>query len=148
LNDGIHGTGFGFLAWSRVGVIISVFSPQVLSPFYDHPFWLSCIDTGTGQLIADGKIKLKSGPQIERFTDDAIPFDDGSELEADVVLFATGCADYTHPPLAIVNQLIGGIGWATAMHTSSASVALRLLRSAIPSGASRKKVKITMLGVT
>jgi hypothetical protein len=38
LNDGIHGTGFGFLAWSRAGVIISVFSPQVLSPFYDHPF--------------------------------------------------------------------------------------------------------------
>jgi NAD(P)H-nitrite reductase large subunit len=65
---------------------------------------VSCIDTGTSQLIADGKIKLKSGPQIERFTDDAIRFDDGSELEADVVVFATGCADYNHPPLSIVKS--------------------------------------------
>ena len=49
-------------------------------------------DTGGSQLIADGKIKLKSGPQIQRFTEHAILFDDGSELQADVVVFATGCA--------------------------------------------------------
>jgi NAD(P)H-nitrite reductase large subunit len=45
----------------------------------------------------DGKIKLKSGPQIERFAEHAIRFDDGSELEADVVVFATGCAASLHP---------------------------------------------------
>jgi hypothetical protein len=38
----------------------------------------------------DGKIKVKNGAQIERFTEGGIKFDDGSELEADVVIFATG----------------------------------------------------------
>lgn len=48
------------------------------------------LDVGASQLIIDGKIKLKSGPQIERFTKTGLKFDDGSELAADVVLFATG----------------------------------------------------------
>ena len=45
----------------------------------------------------DGKIKLKSGPQIEKFTEGGIKFDDGTELEADVVIFATG---YVYLPLS------------------------------------------------
>lgn len=48
------------------------------------------LDVGACQLIIDGKIKLKSGPRIERFTKTGLKFDDGSELDADVVLFATG----------------------------------------------------------
>lgn len=47
-------------------------------------------DTGGSQLIIDGKIKLKSGPQIKQFTEHAILFDNGSKLEADVVIF-NGC---------------------------------------------------------
>ena len=41
-------------------------------------------------MIIDGKIKLKNGTQVERFTPKGLRFADGSELAADVVLFATG----------------------------------------------------------
>ena len=43
-------------------------------------------------MIIDGKIKLKNGTEIERFTPNGLKFKDGSELEADVVLYATGYA--------------------------------------------------------
>jgi hypothetical protein len=91
LNDGIHGTGFGLLAWSKAG---GYYLGTPLSFAFIYSYCLHCVpctDTGGSQLIADGKIKLKSGPQIERFTEHAILFDDGSELQADVVVFATGC---------------------------------------------------------
>ena len=47
-------------------------------------------DVGTCQKIIDGKIKIKNDSQIERFTKTGLKFTNGSELEADVVLFATG----------------------------------------------------------
>jgi hypothetical protein len=49
---------------------------------------------GGSQLIADGKIKLKSDSQIESFTKSGIKFDNGSELPADVIIFATGLGDF------------------------------------------------------
>ena len=48
------------------------------------------IDVGASELVADGKIKLKSGVQAERYTENGIAFDDGSELEADLIVMATG----------------------------------------------------------
>ncbi|CCL99977.1 uncharacterized protein FIBRA_02002 [Fibroporia radiculosa] len=48
------------------------------------------LDVGTCQKIVDGKVKLKNDSQIERFTKTGLKFTNGSELEADVVLFATG----------------------------------------------------------
>jgi NAD(P)H-nitrite reductase large subunit len=48
------------------------------------------LDTGGSQLIADGKIKLKSGSQIEAYTERGLRFADGSEINADVIVFATG----------------------------------------------------------
>ncbi|GBE89505.1 FAD/NAD-binding domain-containing protein [Sparassis crispa] len=50
-------------------------------------------DTGASQLIIDGKIKIKNGCMIERFTETGLMFDDGSELSADVVICATGIGD-------------------------------------------------------
>lgn len=47
-------------------------------------------DTGECQLIVDEKIKLKSGSQIANFTGKGIQFEDGTFLEADIVVFATG----------------------------------------------------------
>jgi NAD(P)H-nitrite reductase large subunit len=78
--------------WSgaRVGVIISVHTTILRQA--TSILKVSYTETGASQLIVDGKIKLKSGPQIEKFTEHAIQFDDGSELEVDVVVFATGCA--------------------------------------------------------
>jgi hypothetical protein len=51
---------------------------------------VSRIDVGASQLIIDGKIKLKNDSHIERFTKSGIKFQNGSELPADVCLFATG----------------------------------------------------------
>jgi hypothetical protein len=42
-------------------------------------------------MIVDGKIKLKSDSKLERFTETGLKFEDGTELPADVVMFATGC---------------------------------------------------------
>ncbi|MGQ7847443.1 NAD(P)/FAD-dependent oxidoreductase [Granulosicoccus sp. 3-233] len=47
------------------------------------------IDIGASQLIIDGKIKLKSG-QVSEITEDSVIFDDGTELPADVIVYATG----------------------------------------------------------
>lgn len=49
------------------------------------------IDVGCSQLIIDGKIKLKRSPQgISSFTDCGLVLKDGSFLEADIVVLATG----------------------------------------------------------
>lgn len=54
-------------------------------------------DTGASQLIADKKIELKCGGEIERFTPTGLKFTDGTVLEADVVVFATGRALLSFP---------------------------------------------------
>jgi putative flavoprotein involved in K+ transport len=48
------------------------------------------IDVGASDLIAEGKIKVKQGVGITRFTRDGLEFDDGSTLPADIVVLATG----------------------------------------------------------
>jgi NADH dehydrogenase FAD-containing subunit len=48
------------------------------------------IDTGASKLIADGKIKLKTDSVIKSFSENSIVFENGTELAADVVVFATG----------------------------------------------------------
>ncbi len=47
------------------------------------------IDVGASQLIIDGEIKLKNG-QVKELTETAVVLDDGTALEADLVVYATG----------------------------------------------------------
>jgi putative flavoprotein involved in K+ transport len=47
------------------------------------------IDVGASQLVADGKIKLKAG-QVDHLTEEAVVLEDGTELPADLVVYATG----------------------------------------------------------
>ncbi len=47
------------------------------------------IDIGASQLIIDGKIKLKAG-QVEEITETGVKLDDGTEIPADVIVYATG----------------------------------------------------------
>ena len=47
------------------------------------------IDTGASQLIIDGEIEVARG-QVTEFTEDAILMEDGTELPADLVVYATG----------------------------------------------------------
>ncbi|KAF2277372.1 FAD/NAD(P)-binding domain-containing protein [Westerdykella ornata] len=48
------------------------------------------IDVGASQLIIDGKIKIKQGQEISKILPDGIEFADGSRLQADEIVFATG----------------------------------------------------------
>jgi len=72
-NMGFHDTGLLLLVWTKAG------------GYY--------MDVGGSQYIIDGKIKLKNDSQIQGFTPKGLKFEDGSELEADVVLFSTGLSD-------------------------------------------------------
>ncbi|CDO69820.1 hypothetical protein BN946_scf184803.g18 [Trametes cinnabarina] len=50
------------------------------------------LDVGASQLLIDGKIKLKNDSIIKRYTKTGVEFENGSTLDADVILFATGFA--------------------------------------------------------
>jgi cation diffusion facilitator CzcD-associated flavoprotein CzcO len=48
------------------------------------------IDVGASQLIVDGKIKVKQGQEIAEILPHSIKFADGTHLDADELVFATG----------------------------------------------------------
>jgi len=48
------------------------------------------IDIGASELVADGRIRLKQGVEISEVDGDTVRFDDGSELDVDLLVFATG----------------------------------------------------------
>jgi len=50
----------------------------------------SWADVGASQLIIDGKIKLKNDSKIARFTKTGVEFENGSTLDADAFILATG----------------------------------------------------------
>ncbi|MET9224296.1 NAD(P)/FAD-dependent oxidoreductase [Lentzea sp. NPDC003310] len=47
------------------------------------------IDVGASELVADGQVKLVRG-QVQRLTEHTVVLADGTELEADLVVYATG----------------------------------------------------------
>jgi putative flavoprotein involved in K+ transport len=47
------------------------------------------IDVGAADLVADGEVKLAKG-QVDHLTEDAVVLEDGTELPADLVVYATG----------------------------------------------------------
>ena len=47
------------------------------------------IDVGSADLVADGEVKLASG-QVDHLTEDSVVLEDGTELPADLVVYATG----------------------------------------------------------
>jgi len=51
------------------------------------------IDTGASKSIINGDIKIKNGSAIESFTENGLVFADGTELQADIIVFATGYGD-------------------------------------------------------
>lgn len=62
------------------------------------------IDVGASELVADGRIKLKSGVKVERINPHAITFDDGTELPADVIVYATGYSSMNGWVAQLVDQ--------------------------------------------
>jgi putative flavoprotein involved in K+ transport len=47
------------------------------------------IDVGASELVIDGRVKLRTG-QVDRLTEHAVVMEDGTELPADLVVYATG----------------------------------------------------------
>jgi putative flavoprotein involved in K+ transport len=48
------------------------------------------IDVGASELVADGKIKLKSGVDVKEIKAHSVVLSDGTELPADLIVYATG----------------------------------------------------------
>lgn len=48
------------------------------------------IDVGASEMVADGRIKLRSGVDMAEITENAVRLSDGSELPADLIVYATG----------------------------------------------------------
>jgi putative flavoprotein involved in K+ transport len=61
------------------------------------------IDTGGSDLLIDGRVKLKSRVGVERIEPHSIVLTDGSELPADLIVFATGYGTMDN----VVAQLLG-----------------------------------------
>ncbi|WP_300648782.1 NAD(P)/FAD-dependent oxidoreductase [Hydrogenophaga sp.] len=78
------------------------------------------IDVGACELVANGSIKLKSGVNIERINPQSVTLTDGTELPADVLVYATGfgsmnhwLADLVSPEVADRVGKVWGLGSAT-----------------------------------
>ncbi|MEO7402338.1 MAG: NAD(P)/FAD-dependent oxidoreductase, partial [Burkholderiales bacterium] len=78
------------------------------------------IDVGASQLIIDGEIALKSKVAIERINPRSVTLTDGSELRADLIVFATGYGSMTGWAAQLISpevaQKVGkcwGLGSAT-----------------------------------
>jgi putative flavoprotein involved in K+ transport len=62
------------------------------------------IDVGASDLVADGDIKLKSGVSIERVTPKSVILTDGTELPADLIVYATGYGSMNGWAAKIISQ--------------------------------------------
>ncbi|TPJ55963.1 NAD(P)/FAD-dependent oxidoreductase [Mesorhizobium sp. B2-7-1] len=80
------------------------------------------IDVGACDLVIDGSIKLKSGPgaAVQELTETGVKFVDGTELPADLVIYATGygsmngwAADLISQEVADKVGKVWGLGSAT-----------------------------------
>ncbi|EJF58505.1 FAD/NAD(P)-binding domain-containing protein [Dichomitus squalens LYAD-421 SS1] len=61
------------------------------------------LDVGASQMVIDGKIKLKNDSRIKKFTKTGFEFEDGSKVDADVVMFATGFDS----PIVTIKNIFG-----------------------------------------
>ncbi|MDN3518049.1 NAD(P)/FAD-dependent oxidoreductase [Aquisalimonas lutea] len=62
------------------------------------------IDVGASELIANGDVKLRSGVSIERINPSSVTLTDGSELPADLIVYATGYGSMNGWAARIVSQ--------------------------------------------
>ena len=79
------------------------------------------IDVGASELVAEGKIKLKSGVAVERIEEHGVRFSDGSMLKADLIVYATGYGSMNGWAAQLISQAVAdkvgkcwGLGSGTA----------------------------------
>ena len=62
------------------------------------------IDVGASELIIEGKIKLRSGVNIERINEESVVLTDGTELPADLIVYATGYGSMNSWAAKLISQ--------------------------------------------
>ena len=78
------------------------------------------IETGASKMIIDGRIKLAAGTGIEHINESSVTLTNGTELPADLIVFATGYGDMNQwaaqlisPEVALNVGRVWGLGSAT-----------------------------------
>jgi putative flavoprotein involved in K+ transport len=78
------------------------------------------IDVGASELVANGSIKLRSGVTVAQIKPHSVMLDDGSELQADLIVYATGYGSMNGYVAQVVTQAVAdkvgkcwGLGSAT-----------------------------------
>ena len=64
------------------------------------------IDVGASDLVADGKIKLKTRVTVTQINSHSLVFSDGSELPADLVVYATGYGSMNQWAAELISQKV------------------------------------------
>jgi len=79
------------------------------------------IDVGASELVADGRIGLRSGVSVRALTPRAVVLDDGSELPADLIVYATGYGPMSDVAARLISPAVAerigpcwGLGSGTA----------------------------------
>lgn len=62
------------------------------------------IDVGCSALIASGEVAVKQGVEIERFTPTGVVFTDGTSMDVDVVVLATGFQNMRESARALIGD--------------------------------------------
>ena len=79
------------------------------------------IDVGGCELVADGRIKLKSGVTVSRITESSVVLTDGSELPADLIVYATGYGSMNGWAAQLISQTVAdkvGKCWGVGSDTA------------------------------
>lgn len=79
------------------------------------------IDVGASDLVANGDIKLKSGVSIEYIKPRSVVLTDGTELEADLIVYATGFGSMNGWAAKIISQEVAdkvGKCWGMGSNTA------------------------------
>ena len=95
------------LAVATYGTLNAARDNAILIPTWfsgTHQTWeLVYIDVGAADLVANGEVKLAHG-QVTRLTEDSVVLDDGTELPADLVVYATGYGSMNGWAADLINQ--------------------------------------------
>ncbi len=95
--EGLEKAGF-LLDWGSDGSGLFMKYLRRASGYY--------IDVGASQLIIDGKIKLKSGSDVSHLTETSVVLKDGTELPADLVIYATGYGSMNGWAADLISQAV------------------------------------------
>jgi putative flavoprotein involved in K+ transport len=79
------------------------------------------IDVGASDLVADGRIKLKTRVKVEEITAHSVKFSDGSELPADIIVYATGYGSMNGWAAMLISQEVAdkvGKVWGLGSNTT------------------------------